>query len=99
MMYKPIKYYSAVPAHGDWPRCYFSSKTRRRKLGRLLKLQCGKCKLCKKLFGENDVMEIDHIIPKSKGGSNQMSNLQLLHAHCHDLKHGRKVRAHTRHSN
>ena len=31
-------------------------------------------------------MEIDHIIPISKGGNNSYSNLQLLHRHCHDLK-------------
>jgi RNA-directed DNA polymerase len=34
----------------------------------------------------NDVMEIDHIIPKSKGGKDEYKNLQLLHRHCHDTK-------------
>ena len=31
-------------------------------------------------------MEVDHIIPKSKGGKDRLDNLQLLHRHCHDLK-------------
>ena len=31
-------------------------------------------------------MEIDHIIPKSLGGKDKYTNLQLLHRHCHDKK-------------
>jgi RNA-directed DNA polymerase len=31
-------------------------------------------------------MEVDHIIPRSQGGSDRYWNLQLLHRHCHDLK-------------
>ena len=34
-------------------------------------------------------MEIDHIIPKSKGGKNEYKNFQLLHKHCHDTKTAR----------
>ena len=37
-------------------------------------------------FTYDDIMEIDHIIPKAKGGSNDFVNLQLLHRHCHDIK-------------
>jgi hypothetical protein len=37
-------------------------------------------------FKDEDVMEIDHIIPKSKSGSDEHKNLQLLHRHCHDHK-------------
>ena len=37
-------------------------------------------------FTEESVLEIDHIIPKSKGGKNDYKNLQLLHRHCHDEK-------------
>ncbi|NJO63282.1 MAG: HNH endonuclease [Richelia sp. RM2_1_2] len=32
------------------------------------------------------MMEVDHIIPKSKGGKDAYNNLQLLHRHCHDEK-------------
>ena len=31
-------------------------------------------------------MEVDHIIPRSKGGLDRYDNLQLLHRHCHTKK-------------
>lgn len=49
----------------------------------LLKCQNGKCKACKKEFIIGDKMEVDHIIPRSKGGLDQYNNLQLLHRQCH----------------
>ncbi|BAZ18976.1 reverse transcriptase (plasmid) [Calothrix sp. NIES-4071] len=52
----------------------------------LLKWQKGKCAHCGLFFRENDVMEIDHIIPKSRGGKDEYKNWQLLHRHCHDTK-------------
>lgn len=52
----------------------------------LLKEQKGKCAHCGLYFREDSVMEVDHIIPKSKGGKDIYKNLQLLHRHCHDQK-------------
>ncbi|MHC5765363.1 MAG: group II intron reverse transcriptase/maturase [Nostoc sp.] len=52
----------------------------------LLKAQKGKCTHCGLFFREDDVMEIDHRIPKSQGGKDSYSNWQLLHRHCHDTK-------------
>ncbi|HEY9692456.1 MAG TPA: HNH endonuclease signature motif containing protein, partial [Oculatellaceae cyanobacterium] len=52
----------------------------------LLKSQKGKCAHCELHFTEFSVIEIDHIIPKSRGGKNEYKNLQLLHRHCHDEK-------------
>ena len=52
----------------------------------LLKKQKGKCTHCELYFTEQSVMEIDHIIPKSKGGKNEYKNIQLIHRHCHDEK-------------
>ncbi|WP_263419969.1 HNH endonuclease [Tolypothrix sp. PCC 7601] len=37
-------------------------------------------------FREDDLIEIDHIIPKSQGGKDVYDNLQALHRHCHDVK-------------
>ncbi len=52
----------------------------------LLQKQKGKCAHCELNFTEQSVMEVDHIIPKSKGGLNEYKNYQLLHRHCHDKK-------------
>ncbi len=37
-------------------------------------------------IAEESVLEVDQIIPKSKGGKNEFNNIQLLHRHCHDEK-------------
>ena len=52
----------------------------------LLKRQKGKCSYCGLYFRENDVMEVDHIVPKSNGGRDSNHNYQLLHRHCHHKK-------------
>ncbi len=56
------------------------------RVAKLLKKQNGKCPHCGSFFRENDVLEVDHIIPKSKGGKDEYKNYQLLHRHCHDTK-------------
>jgi RNA-directed DNA polymerase len=52
----------------------------------LLKRQKGKCNHCGLTFRDGDIWEIDHSIPRSKGGKDEYNNLQLLHKHCHDAK-------------
>ncbi|MEH1793629.1 MULTISPECIES: group II intron reverse transcriptase/maturase [unclassified Nostoc] len=52
----------------------------------LLKKQQGKCAHCELYFREDDLIEVDHIIPKSKDGLDTYANLQALHRHCHDSK-------------
>ena len=52
----------------------------------LLKKQKGKCAHCGLFFRDGDLLEVDHIIPTSKGGKNEYNNWQLLHRHCHDEK-------------
>ncbi len=52
----------------------------------LLKQQKGKCPVCEYMFKNEDVMEVDHIIPRAIGGKDNYENLQLLHRHCHDVK-------------
>ncbi|MEH1815278.1 MAG: group II intron reverse transcriptase/maturase [Nostoc sp.] len=57
-----------------------------KRVATLLKKQKGKCTHCGLFFRENDVMEVDHKIPKSQGGKDSYDNWQLLHRHCHDTK-------------
>jgi group II intron reverse transcriptase/maturase len=58
-------------------------KTRERKL---IKRQNGRCTWCKTVFQFTDIVEVDHVHPKSKGGPDTYDNLQLLHKHCHVKK-------------
>jgi RNA-directed DNA polymerase len=60
--------------------------------GALLRKQRGKCRWCGLLFQDTDVIEIDHITPRSEGGGEELSNKFLLHRHCHDERHARRVK-------
>ena len=62
---------------------HFAFNTRIRKL---LRRQKGICPLCKEKFDYFSDMEVDHIIPRKKGGKDAYSNLQLLHKQCHIKK-------------
>jgi RNA-directed DNA polymerase len=62
----------------------------RSKLGALLHTQQGKCRWCELYFAESDLIEIDHITPRSEGGTDALSNLFALHRHCHDQRHAKK---------
>ena len=52
----------------------------------LFKNQKGKCNGCKTQFKIKEHLEIDHILPKSKGGQNNKENLQLLCGWCNRIK-------------
>jgi len=56
------------------------------RISKILKKQKGKCTHCEMFFREDDVLEVDHKIPKSQGGRDSYDNWQLLHRHCHDTK-------------
>lgn len=77
------------PYDGDW--VYWSTRRGQdieapTRVAKLLKKQKGKCPYCGQYFNSTDLLEVDHINPKCKGGKDEYKNLQLLHAHCHDLK-------------
>lgn len=77
------------PYNGDWmywgKRPVGDTTLSENKL-RLLKRQKGRCPICKKRFIPMDVLQTDHIIPTSEGGTNTFKNLQLLHSECHAEK-------------
>ncbi|NEN98456.1 MAG: HNH endonuclease [Moorea sp. SIO3I7] len=56
-----------------------------------LRFRFRKCADCGLTFKDGDLLEIHHILPRANGGSNKDENLELLHLHCHDAKHGTKV--------
>ncbi|NEO54768.1 MAG: group II intron reverse transcriptase/maturase [Okeania sp. SIO3B5] len=77
------------PYDGEWT--YWSNRIGkypgvRKEVTTLLKRQKNKCASCGLTFRPNDLIEVDHIKPKSKGGDNTYKNKQLLHRHCHDIK-------------
>ena len=77
------------PYDGNWT--YWSSRIGkhpgvRKEVTTLLKPQKNKCAFCGLTFSPTDLMEVDHIKPRSKGGDNTYKNKQLLHRHCHDSK-------------
>lgn len=80
------------PYDGDWRywsvRLGYHPKVPPR-VAQLLKRQEGKCRECGHWFRAGDVMEIDHLIPRYRGGTSGIHNLQLLHRHCHDQKTAR----------
>ncbi|EDX82627.1 Group II intron, maturase-specific domain family [Synechococcus sp. PCC 7335] len=55
----------------------------------LLKKYKGKCSECGLMFVANDLIEVDHKVPKQDGGTDTFDNLQPLHRHCHDVKTAR----------
>lgn len=55
-------------------------------VGKLLKTQKGKCVCCGLHFRLEDLIEVDHL--DSNRNNKRTSNLQALHGHCHDQKHG-----------
>ncbi|WP_293090180.1 group II intron reverse transcriptase/maturase [Okeania sp. SIO3B5] len=80
---------SNSPYDGDWT--YWSNRigkypSVRKEITTLLKRQKNKCAFCGLTFRSNDLMEVDHIKSRSKGGDNTHKNKQLLHRHCHDTK-------------
>ncbi len=80
----------ASPYSGD---LYWVTRTKKHspyslRVRTLLIQQNQKCKICKQDFIEADSSswQVDHIVPKSKGGKDVYSNLQLVHRHCHQAK-------------
>jgi len=94
---------TASPFNGD--HVYWASRLGRhpqlsRTWATLLKRQCGRCAACGLHFLTLDeVIEADHRIPLTLGGTRALGNLQLLHGHCHDRKTAADGSDHQRRAN
>jgi RNA-directed DNA polymerase len=53
---------------------------------KLLQMQKGMCPRCGLYFQDEDVLEIDHIVPVALGGNDTLANKWVYHRHCHDEK-------------
>jgi RNA-directed DNA polymerase len=90
----PIVYHTKIkgtksPFDGDWR--YWSTRRGEypgisKRVAKLMKRQEGKCARCGLYIKGEDVVEVDHIVPKSEGGKDYDKNVQLLHRHCHHEK-------------
>ncbi|WP_027255648.1 group II intron reverse transcriptase/maturase [Planktothrix agardhii] len=79
----------ASPFNGNWT--YWSKRRGEypetpTRVAKLIKKQKGICPHCGLYFTSTDIVEVDHIKPKSLNGKDTYDNLQLLHKHCHDTK-------------
>jgi hypothetical protein len=52
-------------------------------------MQKGKCPVCLQNITLETKWDIHHKLPKSKGGDNKNSNLEMLHINCHRQIHNR----------
>jgi RNA-directed DNA polymerase len=80
------------PYDGDW--IYWATKlgkdlTISPRIAKLLKNQTGKCNECRLWFEAKDLMEVHH--QDKDGSNNDLTNLKLLHGHCHDKVHQEHV--------
>jgi len=79
----------ATPYDGNWT--YWATRKGQaidtpNRVAKLLKKQKGRCTWCGQYFAPSDLIEVDHIVPRSLGGKDEYKNLQLLHRHTRDDK-------------
>lgn len=53
----------------------------------LAKRQKGFCPLCRDSLHNDEELHVHHVIPKSQGGEDAISNLALVHLYCHQQLH------------
>ena len=69
-----------------WAKRNYEHPLTKTRNGKVLRKQHGKCAWCGYYFRDEDLIEIDHFVPKRLGGKDTLDNLQALHRHCHDRK-------------
>jgi RNA-directed DNA polymerase len=61
------------------------------KINRLMKIQNLTCPVCKQIIDNLDEAEVHHVVPWSRKGTDDLSNLRLLHYNCHKRVHSQPV--------
>lgn len=85
----------ANPYDPDWDdyfearytKKWFSSKWGRTKMRSLWRQQSGICPVCQQGFSGETSIHVHHILERSKGGSDRLDNLVMLHPNCHRQVH------------
>lgn len=62
------------------------SLTKRWQKNHLINKSGGICHICKKPFKSKKEITIDHLIPISKGGFDELDNYGIAHFYCNQLK-------------
>ena len=75
----------------DGNHLYWAKRTEKysgfnHRVSKLIRIQNGSCVRCGVSFTPEDHIEVDHIISRSKGGSDKYKNLQAIHKDCHIQK-------------
>ena len=65
-------------------RGYGADYQRARKL--VVARDCGLCQTCRRAGRITSFTQCDHILSKTKGGTNDASNLELICDRCHEIK-------------
>ncbi|MGD1323524.1 HNH endonuclease [Pandoraea pnomenusa] len=71
-------------------RGYGAAWVRRR--AHILLRDCGLCQVCRRAGRVTIATEVDHIVPKSQGGTDDDDNLQAICSPCHKTKTGSERR-------
>ena len=53
----------------------------------LARLQKGRCPICQNGLDNDEELHVHHVIPKSQGGEDAITNLKLVHLYCHQQLH------------
>jgi RNA-directed DNA polymerase len=77
------------PYDGDWS--YWTLRMGRHpdappRVAAMVRRQKGRCPLCGLYLRSEDIVEVDHLLPRSQGGDHRPRNLQIIHRHCHHTK-------------
>lgn len=75
---------------GDKNPCLVVGSVKKKKKVIVYENSRGLCGICGKPVSLNE-MTIDHIFPKSKGGTNSLDNLQASHKECNSKKGSRII--------
>jgi RNA-directed DNA polymerase len=99
----PIRRYAKIKARANpfdpqW-ELYFENRIAARmkdslspKLLTLWLRQKGKCPTCQQLISLESGWHVHHVVWRSNGGGNQLSNLQILHPACHWQSHAYRLK-------